>query len=263
MGDPLKCHDLVALMHVATGTGPHHTLPRNQIELAKVQGGILDDDEGNQRTFPILDALASISVSKPIGQVVAIGLQWKQEACKVCLTIAENGKVEKSLTGYIAHVWDLLRALSIRYSVQRTITSIPAQRVQQHRRISPIIPEGVGRDLRIALFRHIYTYTREKNRQRIMKCLPALEAFMKRFYETRETELIGFERDLDLAFRTLQCGFRDYDIKPREQQDDKYWEELHAFWEIGTGRVMRITKKDISFCDDIVAQVGKLYSLKV
>ena len=257
MGYPLKCHDLVALMHVATGTSPHHTLRQNEIELANVQGGMLDDHEGNQRTFLILDALASISVSKPIGQVVAIGLQWKQDESKICLTVAENGPVMESLTPYLATVWDLLRALSIRYSVQRTITSKPEQRIQQHRRISPIIPQGVGRDLRIALFRHIYIYTREKNRQRVMKWLPSLEVFMKRFYATRKTELIGLERDLDLAYYALQCALRDYEGRSVKQQDEKYWEEMHAFFEVAMARVIAITKQDIPFCDDIVSQVGE------
>jgi len=59
----LRYHDLVALMHVAIGSDAHHTYRQDKIPLMHVTGGILQTNEGNGRTFPILDALASIGVS--------------------------------------------------------------------------------------------------------------------------------------------------------------------------------------------------------
>ena len=76
----LRCHDLVALIHVAIGSDAHHTHHQNKILLASLTSGILEPHEGNERTFPILDALATISVSQPTSHVVAIGFQCKHES---------------------------------------------------------------------------------------------------------------------------------------------------------------------------------------
>ncbi|PUU80219.1 hypothetical protein B9Z19DRAFT_1123898 [Tuber borchii] len=96
--------DLVALMSVAIGNKAHHTGRETQIDLANVTGGVLDYNEGKERKFPILDALASICVSKPKSQVVAIWLQLKLENSKLCLTIAEKSKVDPGLICYLQEV---------------------------------------------------------------------------------------------------------------------------------------------------------------
>lgn len=74
MSNSLKLHDLVALMSVAIGMDADNTSRKNHIELSNMIGRILNYDEGKERTFPILDALASICVSEPNAQVVSIGL---------------------------------------------------------------------------------------------------------------------------------------------------------------------------------------------
>ena len=76
----LRCHDLVALIHVAIGSDAHHTYHQNNILLASQTSGILETNEGNERTFPILDTLATISMSHPTSHVVAIGFQCKHES---------------------------------------------------------------------------------------------------------------------------------------------------------------------------------------
>jgi len=68
---------LVGLMTIAIGSGSHHTRGRNDILLDNVIDGLLDDDEGKERTFLILDLLASTCVSDAEGQVVAIAFQLK------------------------------------------------------------------------------------------------------------------------------------------------------------------------------------------
>jgi len=253
---PLKYYKLVALMHVAIGDEAHHTNRQNEIPLGNVQGGILDTDEGNKRTFPILDALASICVSEPVGQVVAIGLQWKPQDSKICLTIAENRKVQKTIIPYLTKVWGMLRELSTTFAKERFDRYPPGERLHQQRRVSPLMPQGVGRDVRIALFRSIYIYTLKKNQHRVDKWFPRLEAFMQRFYRSRDGQLSRYERDLDLAFHTLKAAFRDYHTKPSDKQDAKYWRSLHALFEVATARVTQLTRQHISFCDIIVAQVG-------
>jgi len=255
---PLRCHDLVALMHVAIGTGDLHASHQNSIPLHHLSGGILDSEEGNERTLPILDALASICISEPIRQVVAVGLQWDQHESRICLTIAENGPVKRDLVSYLTKVWDTLRKLSIQFSSARCLPYKTTPPIPQ-RKVSPMMPAGVGRDIRISLFRHIYLYTRAKNQQRVAKWLPGLEEFMKVFYKLRGRVLIGFDHDLHVAFRALKCAYCKLERNCIMNQLQKDWEILYSMFEVGTCRVTKITGQNVNFCHDIAheVQVGK------
>jgi len=95
---------LVAFIHIAIGTDVHHTPSQSNFLLMSITYGILEKDEANERTFPILDDLASISVSQPTSQVVAIGFQRKQHNSKICFTVAENGNVQKGLVQFLSTI---------------------------------------------------------------------------------------------------------------------------------------------------------------
>jgi len=75
MNTALNVHDMVALMHVAIGVQYHYMNYKTAIAYLDIVGGSLAPKEGKQRTFPVLDAPASICVSEPKGLVVAVAVQ--------------------------------------------------------------------------------------------------------------------------------------------------------------------------------------------
>jgi len=91
-------------MHVAIERDAYHTNCQNNFPITSVTAAILATDEGNQGTFPILDALACISVSQCTSQVVAIGFQWTQYESKISLTIVENANVQKGLVPFLSKI---------------------------------------------------------------------------------------------------------------------------------------------------------------
>ena len=252
---PLKIHDLVALMSVAIGSQAHHTPRQNTIPLGNVTGGILDYDEGKERTFPILDALASICVSDPEKQVVALGLQLKLKESKLCITVAENDKVKAGLVDYLRQVWGILRAMSLKFRANRSTQGKTAEWLQ-YRRVSPNIPDDVAWDTRIRLFRQVYLYTRAKNQYRVKKWWDPLAEFMERFYESRGTELSGSASDVDFAFRALRGAYKDMDSKLNIPQNDQFWELFYALFEEATCAISRIAENNRFFCTALVSEVG-------
>jgi len=257
MSNPLKLHDLVALMNVAIGSHAHHTTRQNHIPVANITGGILNYDEGKERTFPILDALASICVSDPSRQVVAIALQLQLKDLKLCLTVAENEKVKDGLVNYLHEVWSMLRVLSGKFTLDRASSGKQAQHYH-YRRVSPIMPHDVGNDIRISLFRYIYLYTRLKHKERVEKWWDRLSEFMERFHKSPGKELAGIASDLQFAFLALRAAYVELDTKLVVQQNDKFWETLYALFEVATCKVTRIIQQNPYFCDALVSEVGRL-----
>jgi len=246
-------------MNVAIGNDAHHTSRKNDIPLEHVTGGLLEADDEKERTFPILDALASICVSEPEKQVVAIGLQLNLSDGKVCLTVAENGNVKKGLLAYLRQAWELMRQLSMEFKEDRVQRYSPREHMQ-YRKVSPRMPEGVGQDIRISLFRHIYLYTKRKNDLRVSKWLGPLEKFMQRFYkyQNAQTEgLEGYNQNLDAAFRALRGAYKDLGSKPRSAQTSHHWKALYALLEVATFYIQRLTQTNRWICDSIVLRVGK------
>ncbi|PUU81811.1 hypothetical protein B9Z19DRAFT_1062375 [Tuber borchii] len=251
----LKVDHLVALMSVAIGDKAHHTHRQNPIPLTDITGGILDYDEGKKRTFPILDALASICVSNPEKQVVALGLQLKLSEGKLCLTIAQNEQVKSGLVNYLQQVWSMLQGMSVKFKAKRSALGQTAES-EQYRRVSPNIPDDVAWDSRIRLFRCIYLYTRDKNQKRVKKPLDTLAEFMERFYKSQGTQHTGSRADLDFAFRALRGAYKNFDSKVTVPQDDRFWESLYALLEEATCAVTRIIQNHPVFCSVLVNEVA-------
>ena len=100
-------------------------------------------------------------MSEPVRDVIASSLQWKPQESKICLTIAENGKVQKTIIPYLTKIWGMPRELSTTF-VKEIFDRYPAgARLHQPQRVSPLIPQGVGRAVRIAIFHPIYIYTQK------------------------------------------------------------------------------------------------------
>ncbi|RPA93212.1 hypothetical protein L873DRAFT_1793772 [Choiromyces venosus 120613-1] len=120
MATKLDPHHLVALMNYAFKDKQDGSPRRLDPSRHTLKGGIVDNHETNVRTFPILDALAHISVSRKESQVVAIGLQLNSRKKEIRLTVAENKKVTDGLVNHLTKVWRKLHALSCEYARNRS-----------------------------------------------------------------------------------------------------------------------------------------------
>jgi len=93
------------------------------------------DERGiNIRTFPFLDAIASLSVYEERNQVFAVGMQLDCVNRLIRLTIAGNHRVEDKLVNHLTKLWEKLRALSDEYAEGR--------RSRGDGRKSPEVPYG-------------------------------------------------------------------------------------------------------------------------
>ncbi|PUU81799.1 hypothetical protein B9Z19DRAFT_1121706 [Tuber borchii] len=203
----------------------------------------------------VLDSLANICVSKPKGEVFVVALQLDFEFKKIRLTIAENDNHQQNpaVVAYLTMVWNMLRVLASQFESKRAMGNNLSQ-WDNFVDVSPPIPQEIGRQQQMKIFRQIYCYTREKNRTRIDKYWDPLHTFMNNFYQTRTAQLEGYELDLDTAYQALRIAFTEYKPKPSEEQDETYWKRLFALLEVATNCVTRITGKNNYWYDTLVVE---------
>ncbi|KAG0637972.1 hypothetical protein HOY80DRAFT_205544 [Tuber brumale] len=198
MGNGLNPHHLVALMNCVFAGRGDGSPRRFDPSLDIPKHGIVDNRDINVRTFPTLDALAHISVSRENSQVVAIALQLDSQNKKVCLTVAENKEVVDDLVSHLNNVWGKLQNLSDEYAKQRTKESEDSQAK------SPLIPPKVTIPLKVEIFRDIYQYSLEKQMKRIEKWSVRLTDFINELLQHRAVDdLVGFEQNLYSAVVAL------------------------------------------------------------
>ncbi|RPA91092.1 hypothetical protein L873DRAFT_1795108 [Choiromyces venosus 120613-1] len=154
MATNLDPHHLVALMYYTfkgkQDGSPHLMDP----SLHSLQGGIVDH-ETNVRTFPILDGLAHISVSRKESQVVAIGLQLNSQKQEIRLTVAENQNVTHGLVNHLTKIRRRLQALLVEYEKNR------GGRWDKSELRSPEMPKkskGLRRFMKELLKRHVFLH---------------------------------------------------------------------------------------------------------
>ena len=143
--------------------------------LHKTKFNIVDDDEISvcTRAFPILDALAYISVSQEQFQVVAIGLQLNSRAEQIRLTVVENTNTTDGLVSHLKNIWGNLQALSNEYAEQRT------KRLKECQSKSPDLSPRLDMSLKIKIFGDIYQYSLSKQMKRIDKWLEPIGLFVQ------------------------------------------------------------------------------------
>jgi len=191
MGNQLDPDRLVALMcHVFEGRqdGFSHSFNPTSIN---PQYSITNerDSETSIRTIPmILDALASLSVSKTESQVVAISLQVNPGERQIRLIVAENQEADPRVVAHLKSVWEILQALSKEFAAEGGSDI--------HEQGSPKVPKKVALPLRIKLFHEIYRHSLEKQMKRKGKWWRLLINFVKELSEHRRNALQGIENDL-------------------------------------------------------------------
>ncbi|RPA91508.1 hypothetical protein L873DRAFT_305902 [Choiromyces venosus 120613-1] len=188
MADKLDPHHLVALMnYVFRGKqdGSSRSLDRTSVNPGY---GITNKRETSIRTFPILDAIASISVSQERSQIVAVAFQLNSKERGIRLTIAENRDVEPRLVSHLDSVWRKLQALSHEIAAKGGS--------DKNEEGSPDIPRGVARPLKVEIFSEIYQFSLEKQMNRVRKWWDRLLDFAKVLAKRREEPLQGVESDL-------------------------------------------------------------------
>lgn len=180
-------HVLVAMGSVAIGRKARHGARQDYSAESSCTpaNGIIDDRKTSPRTFPILDAIASICVSEGRSQAVAVALQMNPRDRELRLTIAENTTVEEQTVQYLRRVWELLRTLSHQYAEYRHDWA-DSQKWDNYREDSPDTPVTQAiTSTKIDILALIYPFTLRKNIKRIEKWWPKLFAFTKRFRAAR------------------------------------------------------------------------------
>ncbi|KAG0137761.1 hypothetical protein HOY82DRAFT_666907 [Tuber indicum] len=230
-------HHLVALMKYASrrrqNSSPSHLNP----SLRKTTDGIVDHHKTGVRIFPILDALAHISLSQKRAQVVAVALQLDSRRGEIRLTIAENQGVTGCLVSHLENLWKRLQALSTECAEQRITTSDVGQVEPSHQaelplpEESPNIPPIVGLCLKKEIFRATYEYSSAKQMSGITKWWERLGQFLEQLDEVNfPADLEAFERDLYnmvLALSSLVDFVRGRYESPGNPMTDEEWEDAY------------------------------------
>jgi len=184
-------HLLVVMMRLAW-LNKQNSFPRRlDPKFHTLEHGIIEDYETNIRTFPVLDAIASISVRDDQHEVIAVALQLHPVRREIRLTIAGNAGVSSDLVEHLTNIWGKLRTLSNRYEQNRGLD------VCEPEGGSPEIPAEVALSFRVAIFRDIYKYSFKKQMQRVKKWRPGLALFVREFASRRrDQELKVYEQNI-------------------------------------------------------------------
>ncbi|CUS15716.1 unnamed protein product [Tuber aestivum] len=253
MVDKLDPHCLVALMsHAFKGNQDGRSRSIDPISV-NPEYGITNSRETSERTFPILDAIASISVSQERSQVVAVGLKLNAKEQEIRLIIAENNDVEPRLVAHIQYLWSLLQALSDECAANRG-------GLDRDEDGSPDIPEDVALLLRIKIFREIYQFSLQKEMKRVSKWWDPLLNFVKELVKRRGDALQGFESDLFDVLAALNC-VRDLIHRlhpiPAQGLTDDEWERVYNYSMWANEKVGLVLADRNSFgCEILAAELN-------
>jgi len=156
MTKELDPHHLVALMNftLASEKDPTPRPIRSRSPKGLTFGGPTDNYPISFKAFPILDAIAAISISGIGPQVIAVALQLDTQRQQIRLTITANQSFKDDLVSYLEAVWGKLQALSKAYAGQRLTCQGPDRDCGG----SPKIPADVAISSKVAIFRDIYRF---------------------------------------------------------------------------------------------------------
>ena len=260
MAEEFDPHHLVALMSfVFTRKQEDGASRRSEVPSDNIKYGVSDDLPTNVRTVPVLDALASVSISRPRSQVVAISLQVDPSNEEIHLTIAENSDVTPDLVNHLTHIWELLRRLSNEYADQRG----DGLSNQNYLGTSPDVPDGVGENLQVRIFRDVYQYALAKQMRRVGKWWNGLLDFMKELNERRVGRLTGLEQTLD---DTVFCLGRVLELVKGQHQNPQIplteleWRKVFLLSRSANERVTLILEARDQFCETLATELAGIPS---
>lgn len=185
---------------MANELDPHHLLALMEFTFAKedlpsgLNSDVRDDHSTHARTFPVLDAIAGVSVSETGSQVVAVALQLDSQRQEIRLTIAANQTLKDGLASHLTTVWGKLQALSNAYAEQRQ-RSNGGPHLDGRR--WPEIPKDVTFPLQLEIFRDIYQFCMRKQVKRMHRSLDVLKRLVVQLIQRHgDKNLPGFELNL-------------------------------------------------------------------
>lgn len=168
----------------------------------------------NLATLKVLDALASLAVSRQEGQVISISLQLDINANTIILTIAENDTVSLETVQYISKTWGLLRDISEVFPNDRA--GHPGDKTRRDwGGQSPPVPSHLTPEERIiaSLAAHVYTFTEKMFRRRINRWWPHLRTFTNAFIRAKNHNLNEMESLLPVAVLSFRMALDALDAK--------------------------------------------------
>lgn len=210
IGKKIAPQHRISLLDNDSGFTPMHGLTTNR--LASI------------RTFKVLDALASLSVSRRDCQVIAVGLQLCFNAApkpnEVTITLADNDGVTPATIAYVEDIWDMLRKLASIYVAERASRVGGGPNTKPDwTGLSPPVPSGLSpADRAIArLASRVYTFTDEKFWRRTNRWWPDLRTFTNDLYRRRghilspsETQLRECVLNFSLGLTALNATVIDW-----------------------------------------------------
>lgn len=219
--------------------------------------------EPNQRPFPILDTIASLSVFQESGQVVAVALQMDRDANTVTLTVSENraDPVDPRVVVQIEGIWKLLQALSLASCQARALShrmqdSEPSGYSCPESRIAPEVSAA-----RLELVRVVYTFCWKKMSVRVSKWWPDLDAMsmdiMSYLYIDGNPDPSGLMNEFLSVAIMFRMAFAMIEKRPSESFSPGEWSVFSARMDIAVEKAVQILHND-----DECEQWGKRFTGK-
>lgn len=175
--------------------------------------GLTRNHQTSVRTFKVLDALASLSVSCKERQVVAVGVQLTMnvEATPngITITLADNDGVTPQTIEHVRKIWSLLRDLASIYAAERACRVGGGLDTRADwTGLSPPVPSGfIAADQVIARIAcHVYTFTEAKFRRRVNRWWVRLRTFTNDLCRTKRHVLTAAESKLRECVLNFNLG---------------------------------------------------------
>ncbi|KAG0635828.1 hypothetical protein HOY80DRAFT_1139578 [Tuber brumale] len=205
------------------------------------------EDGRTGRLGSLLDAIAHILISEWSSQVVAIALQLDTDRQEIRLTIAENHDVPNALVTHLTNIWQMLQALSNVYAGRRPVE------LHDFQADSPGIPSEVGFPLKVAIFRHIYEYSREKLMRRINKWWDCLLDFQEELLNYHVVaNLQEVKLNLCNTVLALQIALSLICDNPPNQLTYEEWEKVFSYSMLAAENAKLVLAYGEGFgCDDL------------
>lgn len=211
---PMSPDLLAAVGNITIGNqiAPHHRSTLLDGDCNPIHG-LTRNHQTSVRTFKVLDALASLSVSCKERQVVAVGLQLTINTGSrpdgINITLADNDGVTPETIVYVRKIWALLRNLASVFAKERScrVGGGPDTRADWTGLSPPVASGLVAADRVIAnLASHVYPFTEAKFYRRVNRWWARLRIFTNELCRTKRHILTTMESKLRECVLNFNLG---------------------------------------------------------